>query len=51
MLTGLQMEFVLHPDTRVLHLPRSPAQADAASEGPPVRLGLRPAAADGPTGG
>ncbi len=31
MLTGLQMEFVLHPETRVLHVPRSPGQAEDAA--------------------
>lgn len=48
MLTGLQMEFVLHPDTRVLHVPRpsaSPTPASPADDGPAapaVRLSMRP---------
>ncbi len=45
MLTGLQMEFVLHPDTRVLHVPRASAQADNAT---PVQISARPA--DPPAG-
>lgn len=40
MLTGLQMEFVLHPDTRVLHLPRPPA-SDSGTAG--VTVAVRPA--------
>jgi hypothetical protein len=40
MLTGLQMEFVLHPDTRVLHVPRSSAPAEDAAA---VQISARPA--------
>jgi hypothetical protein len=41
MLTALQMEFVLHPDTRVLHVPRSP---DPGAAPPPmVQLTVQPA--------
>ena len=40
MLTGLQMEFVLHPDTRVLHVPRPPAPDSGA---PGVTVAVRPA--------
>jgi hypothetical protein len=52
MLTGLQMEFVLHPDTRVLHVPRPSASSAPATPsddvsdgaaGPAVRLSMRPA--------
>lgn len=43
MLTGLQMEFVLHPDTRVLHVPKSSAPAEAGAEPPRVQVSLRPA--------
>ena len=35
MLTSLQMEFVLHPETQVLHLPRPPAGRPAAPVGDP----------------
>lgn len=43
MLTGLQMEFVLHPDTRLLHVPR-PAPADGSDPAPaPVEVAVRPA--------
>lgn len=42
MLTALQIEFVLHPDTRVLHVPRASASADGA-QAPPVQLTVRPA--------
>jgi hypothetical protein len=61
MLTALQVEFVLHPDTRVLHVPKAPAPADAGPGAPPpptdgrtdvrpvlqadVRLAARPAGA------
>jgi hypothetical protein len=44
MLTGLQIEFVLHPDTRVLHVPRSaPSEQDAGAP-PAVELTVKPAA-------
>jgi hypothetical protein len=41
MLTSLQMEFVLHPDTRVLHLPRSAAAepGEPAAPGDQARAG------------
>jgi hypothetical protein len=41
MLTSLQMEFVLHPDTRVLHVPRSTGAepGDAAAPGDQARTG------------
>lgn len=41
-LTGLQMEFVLHPDTQLLHAPRPvvPPQGDGA---PAVEVSVRPA--------
>jgi hypothetical protein len=44
MLTSLQMEFVLHPDTHVLHVPRStgaePGEpGDAAAPGDQARAG------------
>lgn len=45
MLTGLQMEFVLHPDTRLLHVPR-PAPADGSDPAPApaqVEVAVRPA--------
>ena len=35
-LTSLQMEFVLYPDTQVLHVPRSSAQAADGPVAPPV---------------
>jgi len=44
MLTGLQMEFVLHPETRLLHTPRAPAAA-------PAEDGAAAAQAPGPEGG
>jgi hypothetical protein len=34
MLTSLQVEFVLHPDTQLLHVPRPPAAALPAPQGP-----------------
>lgn len=39
-LTGLQMEFVLHPDTRLLHAPRT--AAPAAGDAPLVEVSVRP---------
>ncbi|MCA3252372.1 MAG: hypothetical protein ACK5UM_01795 [Pseudomonadota bacterium] len=43
MLTGLQMEFVLHPDTRLLHVPR-PAPADGSDPAPAqVEVAVLPA--------
>lgn len=43
MLTGLQMEFVLHPDTRLMHVPR-PAPADGSDPAPaPVEVAVRAA--------
>jgi hypothetical protein len=49
MLTGLQMEFVLHPETRVLHVPRPPTPAGDPPTAPSVHLSVRPTqpAADG----
>lgn len=44
MLTSLQMEFVLHPDTQVLHVPRSSAQAAEGPVAPPADPDLPPAA-------
>lgn len=38
MLTGLQMEFVLHPDTRVLHVPRASSPAESADAPGPVTV-------------
>lgn len=43
MLTALQMEFVLHPDTQVLHVPRPNAAALPAPQGP----GLEPSERQG----
>jgi hypothetical protein len=43
MLTGLQMEFVLHPDTHVLHVPRPPSPAGDAPAAPAVGTSARPA--------
>jgi hypothetical protein len=40
MLTALQIEFVLHPDTRVLHVPKS---ATDSPDAPPVLITMRPA--------
>lgn len=51
MLTGLQMEFVLHPDTRVLHLPRSSPPGPGDAESPPVQITMRPAHPPGATDG
>ena len=45
MLTALQVEFVLHPDTRVLHVPRAAAREGGAEEAPPVQITMRPAGA------
>lgn len=52
MLTALQVELVLHPDTRVLHVPKGSAGGragdapggDAAAAAIPVRIEARPAA-------
>jgi|GEM_PF-2979863 hypothetical protein len=44
MLTGLQIEFVLHPDTRVLHVPRSAASEQGEVAPPAVELSVKPAA-------
>lgn len=44
MLTGLQIEFVLHPDTQVLHVPRSAASEQGAGAPPVVELSVKPAA-------
>ena len=44
MLTGLQIEFVLHPDTRVLHVPRSAASEQGEAAPPAVELSVKPAA-------
>ena len=44
MLTSLQVEFVLHPDTEVLHTPRPPGQPAAVPVAPPVDPDLPPAA-------
>jgi len=44
MLTSLQMEFVLYPDTQVLHVPRSSAQAADGPVAPPVDPDVPPAA-------
>lgn len=40
-LTGLQMEFVLHPDTQLLHVPRS--ATPPAGDAPSVEVSIRPA--------
>lgn len=52
MLTALQMEFVLHPDTRVLHVPRSSAPEPGSPPPPGVELTVKPAVEpnDPPTG-
>ena len=42
MLTALQVEFVLHPDTRVLHAPGAAPPVEGAAA-PPVRVEARPA--------
>ncbi len=47
MLTSLQMEFVLHPETRVLHVPRSSGPAADGAVAPAVELSVRPAPVDG----
>ena len=47
MLTALQVEFVLHPDTRVLHVPRR-AAGSAGSD--PAGAADAPAAASAPAG-
>jgi hypothetical protein len=44
MLTGLQIEFVLHPDTRVLHVPRSAPAEQGEAAPPAVELTVKPAA-------
>jgi hypothetical protein len=43
MLTGLQMEFVLHPDTRVLHVPKPMPPDSSAAAAPAVTVSVRPA--------
>jgi hypothetical protein len=43
MLTGLQMEFVLHPDTRVLHVPPSAALEPREAAPLAVQLMVKPA--------
>jgi hypothetical protein len=48
MLTSLQMEFVLHPDTRVLHVPRSAAPEPGEVAPLAVELTVQPA---GPAAG
>lgn len=42
-LTGLQMEFVLHPDTRLLHVPRTAPPAEGGAPAPSVEVTVRPA--------
>ena len=44
MLTGLQIEFVLHPDTRVLHVPRSAPSEQGEAAPPAVEVSVKPAA-------
>jgi hypothetical protein len=44
MLTSLQVELVLHPDTRVLHRPRPAPDRDAGPDVPAVRIEASPAA-------
>ncbi|MFM7505344.1 MAG: hypothetical protein ACKO3M_02055 [Rubrivivax sp.] len=39
MLTALQVEFVLHPDTQLLHVPRAATPAPAADDEPPAGSG------------
>jgi hypothetical protein len=43
MLTGLQIEFVLHPDTRVLHVPRSAPLEQGEAAPPAVEVSVKPA--------
>jgi hypothetical protein len=43
MLTALQVEFVLHPDTRVLHVPKSSTPGRGAQDALPVVITARPA--------
>ncbi len=43
MLTALQIEFVLHPATRVLHVPKSSTPGRGTPESPPVTISMRPA--------
>jgi hypothetical protein len=43
MLTGLQIEFVLHPDTRVLHVPRSAPSEQGEAAPPAVEVLVKPA--------
>jgi hypothetical protein len=50
MLTALQIELVLHPDTRVLHVPKAPAPGPEAGV-PPVQLTMRPAQPPAASGG
>jgi hypothetical protein len=47
MLTSLQVEFVLHPETRLLHVPRAPAPSADGAVAPAVELSVRPAPVDG----
>lgn len=48
MLTSLQMEFVLHPETRVLHMPRSSSPAAGGPGAPAVEPETPPAPTPGP---
>ena len=43
MLTALQVEFVLHPDTRVLHVPKAPSAGRGTDEPGAVTVTARPA--------
>ena len=43
MLTSLQMEFVLHPETRVLHAPRTSGQGAGGPVAPAVEPEVAPA--------
>lgn len=46
MLTALQVEFVLHPETRVLHVPKASSAGDGEAPSdapPPVAITMRPA--------
>lgn len=48
MLTALQVEFVLHPETRLLHLPKSSPGGASAPDAAAVTITARPA---GPAAG
>lgn len=43
MLTALQIEFVLHPETELLHVPKATAAERGTAAATPVRITVRPA--------